>query len=239
MDTIKFRMDEKEHLVAFKRTKELDILEDELLALWSFNNHVDRLVEFVKPFYKEMSISYMMPTSKKATKDKNVPTELRLSAAINELRPFMLNKDSINFYKIRNIICRQFQDNPDFKECMKWYKKFWDSYDINSKHDNVAKMNTRYDIDKVSITTYPELLRLFMYGKYIHNNDNPQSTAIVYRIESSYYYPSIKAELGVCVANICNILRIFNRDFVKPILEVYEGTIKDLNWQSINKKEPK
>ena len=234
MDTIKFEMDGKEHLVTFRKTEELNISDDELLALWAFDRHVERLLEFAKPFYNEMQISYSMPSNKKSTKNINIPTELRLSASINELRPFMLNKDSICFYKIRKIISKQFKNNREFSECMKWYKKFWDAYDINNKHENSAKIGTRYDIDKVSITTYSEILKVFMYGKYIHNGDNPKDTALVYRIEKSYFYPSIKADLGICVANICDILRIFNRDFVKPILAASEGRIRSLHWQPIN-----
>lgn len=234
MNTIKFKLTGKEQIVVTRKIDELDITEDELLALWSFNNHVERLVKFVKPFYEDMRISYAIPSKKESTKNKKVPTELRLSAAINELRPFMLNDDSICFYKIRNIISKQFKDNDDFNKCLKRYRKFWDAYDINKKHDNAIKMGTRYDIDEVLITTYAELLRIFIYGKYIHNGDNPKSAAIVYRVQSGFYYPTIKAELGVCIADICNMLRIFNRDFVKPILSIHKGTIKDLNWQAIN-----
>ena len=82
MDTIKFEMDGKEHLVTFKKTEELDISDDELLALWAFDRHVERLLEFVKSFYNEMQISYSMPSNKKSTKNINIPTELRLSASI-------------------------------------------------------------------------------------------------------------------------------------------------------------
>lgn len=232
---IKFESGKKEYLATIKATRGSNFTNDELLALWSFNNHTNRLVKFIRPFYKEMIISYAMPTNEKATSNKNVPTELRLSAAINELRPFMLNGDSINFYKTVGVIHKQFRGNVEFEECMKWYKQLWRRYDINVNNKHAARINTRYDIDNISITTYPELLRIFMYGKYIHNNDNPKSTAIVYRIEKSLYYPSIKAELGVCISHICNILCIFNGDFVKPVLKIHKNTIRSLNWQSINK----
>lgn len=220
-------------IVAVKNGKKLNFSNEELLRLWMFDNHVSRLVSFTGPLYRDMSFSVSIP-SKKSKRGKNIPSELRLSALINELRPFMLKKDPIFFLDIRKIVSKQFNENEGFNNCMRNYKKMWQGYDINNVSSNSIKMQVVHKIDKVFITTYAQLLKIFIYGKYIHNDKNPEYSALVERIEYGPYYEGIRVELGICIGDVCNILRVFNKDFIKPILSVFEGTIKDLNWQSLN-----
>ena len=207
-------------IVAVKNGKKLAFSNEELLRLWMFDNHVSRLVSFTGPLYRDMSFSVSIP-SKKSKRGKNIPSELRLSALINELRPFMLKKDPIFFLDIRKIVSKQFNENEGFNNCMRNYKK----------------MQVVHKIDKVFITTYAQLLKIFIYGKYIHNDKNPEYSTLVERIEYGPYYEGIRVELGICIGDVCNILRVFDKDFIKPILSVFEGTIKDLNWQSLNISE--
>lgn len=238
MDTIGFKTVSGDKILAVKDGKELSFSDEELLRLWMFDNHVKRLVSFAEPLYKEMSFSISIPP-KGRNDENNIPTELRLSALINELRPFMLKKDPIFFLDIRKIIGKQFCELDTFNKCMHEYKRMWLGYDINSISENSVKMQVVHQIDKEKITTYAQLLRIFIYGKYIHNDKNLKYAALVERIEYGPYYSGVRADLGVCIGDICNILRAFNTDFVRPILEQYIGVIKQLNWESLNSKSTK
>lgn len=200
-----------------KKVEDLGFNETELLYLWMFDNHVVRLLKFAKPL-----------------REKRTLTELRLSAILNEIRPFMLKGDPIHFFDIRNIISQHSRADGILNERLKDYKNDWKKYDINKKHASAKKMNSSYRVDAVVINTYADLLGIFIYGKYIHNDKDLKNTAVAHRMETGVCYPNIRAGLIEGIIEICDILNRFDKDFVKPIVDTYRGTIKYRNWRNIN-----
>ena len=212
--------------------------DEELIKLWMFSNHVGRLSDFCRPMRKPMNINIDMSTAKsRKYSGSNIPTEVRLSATLNEIRSFTLKKDPTHFYTIKNIISKHNIDKPEVIKQLELYRTLWNEYDIEAGHKESRKMNVIYIIDNDKIDTYSKLLYYFIYGKYIHNDKDLAVASVVDRLQQGKYYPKIRADLGICVVEMCNILRAFNKQFVKPILKQYAGTIRHLNWCAIHRKK--
>ena len=95
---------------------------------------------------------------------------MRLSATLNELRPFMLSGEHIYFPTVRKMVSGWCANDGPIQECLKGHKDFWKSYDINEENtQNSSKMKFCFELGKQEIKTHKQLMKYFMYCRFFHN----------------------------------------------------------------------
>lgn len=204
-----------------KPVRQHTISDSQLMALIMFENRIARLHRIAKQWGKGSHITcHLKTTSPSEMQTKGISHDTTLTAAIVDLRPFMLNDDKIYFPKICNTISTQHQDNKTITSNIKECKKFWQAYDINKQNtENSAKMQGCFDINGNQITTYKGLLKYYMYGKCVHADNEKLFNTMLTLENNGFHFAVAKAELQACIYTLEEFLYKFNKTYVKPILK--------------------
>ncbi|MDO4967508.1 MAG: hypothetical protein Q4E70_01955 [Candidatus Saccharibacteria bacterium] len=196
------------------------ISDEDLLTLWKFSVRAKRLRKISKNWKRGTSIKMEnLPNSTTRITTTGLSSDMRLSAALNELRPFMLSSDCIYFPKVRKKISKMYKSSEKISN-LKTCKSFWNKYDLNNENSpNSAKMRIVFIIKEKQITSYKQLLKCFMYGRYFHNDDNSLFILENFIEENPQFYPHAKSELQFVIFTISSFLFGFNKIYVEPILK--------------------
>ena len=208
--------------------KEIRINDRDPITLWMFSTRVERLHSIVKGWSKGSSISCKLrTTSPSELKTTGISTDIRLSASLNELRPFMLKNERTYFPTVRSLVSSWYRDDKQIQVHLDNNKAFWRSYDINEMNAaNNARMQVCFSVAGKEIVEYKMLLQCFMYGKYFHDDKVDLFLAETLIENNSLYYATAKAELQSCIYLLQTFLKEFDRTYIKPVLKENSSRIQ-------------
>ena len=145
---------------------------------------------------------------------------MRLSATLNELRPFMLSGEHIYFPTVRKMVSGWCANDGPIQECLKGHKDFWKSYDINEENtQNSSKMKFCFELGKQEIKTHKQLMKYFMYGRFFHNDKDDLFVLETLIEEDPLLYATAKSELQCVIYLLSSFLLKFDQAYIEPIIK--------------------
>ena len=197
-----------------------EISDEDLLVLWKFSIRVKRLRKLVAGWKRGGKIKMESPSSlKPKVIGSGLSSDIRLSAALNELRPFMLSSESIYFPNVRNKISRMYVSDESALKQLKGCKKFWKAYDLYNNGEDSSKMRIVFNIRGRQIDKHKQLLECFMYGRYFHDDDNSLFVLENVIEDNLLLYAIAKMELQFAIFTISSFLTSFNKEYVEPVIK--------------------
>lgn len=179
-----------------------------------FQMHLRRLSKFTKPLYKKSGFTVKYTQKSSTLKTRNLATELRMAALVNETRSFVLNDDPANFKVVANIASRYYKDQGDNEKVeliRKWKKQWKDLF--------TQKTGVVINVDgKEILENWGEILEVLTYGKFVHNEKEKHKT-YSYAETDPMLSGHIALTFSTIAVNIDRFLRTFNHHFINPIVE--------------------
>lgn len=186
--------------------------EEEVYKLKIFQMHLRRLSKFTRPLYKESSYTVEYTPKRSSLKTRNLATELRMAAIVNEIRSFMLNDDPSYFYAVASIASRYYQaDTEKVKKIREW-KKLWKAF-------GSQKTGMVINVGKDEIlSNWGAVLDILTYGKFVHNVKEKHKT-YSYAETDPMLSGHVALSFSSIAVNIDRFLRSFDQHFIIPIIE--------------------
>ena len=146
----------------------------------------------------------------------------------------MLKGERTYFPKVRNLVSSWCKNDKTVQECLREYRTFWKSYDINEMDaKNNARMQVCFSVAGKEIVEYKMLLQCFMYGKYFHDDKVDLFLAETLIENNSLYYAMAKSELQSCIYLLQIFLRKFDQTYIKPVLKENHSRIQDFKKMAV------
>lgn len=190
--------------------------EEDIYKLRIFEMHLRRLTKFTKPLYKKSGYTVKYTPVRSSLKTKNLATELRMAAIINEIRSFMLDKDPANFSAVASIASRYYRDDREKVEKIRGWKKQWK--DLFSQKTGVVINVNQAEI----LSNWGEVLDILTYGKFVHNTREKHKT-YSYAETDPMLTGHMALTFSSIAVNIDRFLRTFDHHFIRPIIESING----------------
>lgn len=186
--------------------------QEDIFSLKCYHAHCVRLFRFCRPLHKSFTMGI-----DSSERTKGAPTELRLSALFNEIRPFTLQGDPVYFLKIIKIIKRYWANDKGAQDRLDRLKKEW--LLLDAKSASQKKMPVCFNVGDKEIKTYAALIDIMMYGKYIHNDKNGGDRAQTFSaLEHAWFEPAIRWFAGNGISQMSTIISHVDKEFTVSII---------------------
>lgn len=174
--------------------------------------HFHRKAVELNDAMEHMPDGFSIKVDEKSTEFTGEIDEFETGGFVNITRLFKMEKEDINFHKVRTIIAKYYRNDPTKSELLKNYKKAWNSiFGPNTLVGTNAQLNGK-DI------TNGDIYDLVVYGN--HSHIDPIKYKELEKLRSHVLtLMFVEVSFRMVIANIHTVVAMFDAQVIYPILQ--------------------